>query len=254
MNRRDDLCMLAEDWDGRADLSGWLVSEKLDGVRARWTGERFVTRYGNPINPPDWFLAGLPKGVELDVEFWIKRNYFNETSGIIRRARPRIGGAEWKAMRCHVFDAPALALPAAGRLAAIPNLIAGAPYAVAVQHVIPPDNQILLSLLLTVLEKGGEGLMAIHPRAGYAVGKRFHFLKVKVWQEAEAVMLKRNTVHQSIRCKLPTGVEFDVGLPSYEWQRNPPNPGDWVTFRYWNFDAKSGVPRHPTLKGVRDYE
>src|SRR2546423_990249 len=31
--------LLAESWDGAADPAGWWVSEKLDGVRAYWTGE-----------------------------------------------------------------------------------------------------------------------------------------------------------------------------------------------------------------------
>src|SRR6059058_1670846 len=29
--------LLAEPWDGAADLAGWWMSEKLDGVRALWT-------------------------------------------------------------------------------------------------------------------------------------------------------------------------------------------------------------------------
>src|SRR5437763_8360254 len=30
--------LLAESWDGTLDPSGWWISEKLDGVRAYWTG------------------------------------------------------------------------------------------------------------------------------------------------------------------------------------------------------------------------
>src|SRR5438093_2943326 len=30
--------LLAESWDGAADPAGWWLSEKLDGVRAYWTG------------------------------------------------------------------------------------------------------------------------------------------------------------------------------------------------------------------------
>src|SRR5437667_3725606 len=39
--------LLAETWDGVADPTGWLYSEKLDGVRAYWTGKLFVSRQGN---------------------------------------------------------------------------------------------------------------------------------------------------------------------------------------------------------------
>lgn len=251
---KTEICMLATDWDGQKDLTGWLLSEKLDGVRGRWDGERFVTRYGNSINCPDWFKDGMPKGVVLDGEFWIKRNFFNETSGIIRRDRPRIGGAEWKPMRFYVFDAPSLEMPALQRISAIPALIAGAKYASAFEPFPAYNNDTVLTLLEYVLTKGGEGLMAIDPGASYLPGQRVRsLLKVKVWQEAEAVMVRRNTAKDSIVCKLPSGVEFDVGLPSPYDRAHPPKPGEPVTFRFFAYHD-SGKPRHATYKGVRNYE
>ncbi len=33
--------LLAESWDNALDLSGWWMSEKLDGVRAYWDGQQF---------------------------------------------------------------------------------------------------------------------------------------------------------------------------------------------------------------------
>ncbi len=49
--------MLAHKWDGAADISGWWMSEKLDGVRAFWDGEQFLSRQGwgsspGPPSPP----------------------------------------------------------------------------------------------------------------------------------------------------------------------------------------------------------
>src|ERR1700688_4561798 len=52
--------LLAESWDGVTNLAGWWMSEKLDGVRAYWTGKEFLSRLGNPLHAPDWFCAGLP--------------------------------------------------------------------------------------------------------------------------------------------------------------------------------------------------
>ncbi|HAG39031.1 MAG TPA: DNA ligase, partial [Pseudoalteromonas sp.] len=34
------------------NISEYLVSEKFDGVRAIWTGDKFITRKGNAINAP----------------------------------------------------------------------------------------------------------------------------------------------------------------------------------------------------------
>src|SRR5688500_19350166 len=36
--------LLAHAWDNAADLSGWWMSEKLDGVRAYWDGRQFLSR------------------------------------------------------------------------------------------------------------------------------------------------------------------------------------------------------------------
>src|SRR3712207_19260 len=46
--------LLAETWDNAADLSGWWMSEKLDGVRAYWDGRQFLSRLGNRFHAPDW--------------------------------------------------------------------------------------------------------------------------------------------------------------------------------------------------------
>src|SRR5689334_6705459 len=62
--------LLAERWDNEADLAGWWMSEKLDGVRAYWDGTQFLSRLGNVYVAPEWFVAGLPS-TPLDGELWI---------------------------------------------------------------------------------------------------------------------------------------------------------------------------------------
>lgn len=59
-----------------SELPRYLVSEKLDGVRARWTGQTLVTRSGNLIAAPVWFTAALPEDVLLDGELWAGRGRF----------------------------------------------------------------------------------------------------------------------------------------------------------------------------------
>jgi len=49
----------------RQDVTGWIMSEKLDGVRAIWTGEKLISRNGNEFAAPGWFTAGLPAEVML---------------------------------------------------------------------------------------------------------------------------------------------------------------------------------------------
>ena len=53
-------------------LDDYWVSEKLDGVRAYWDGERFWSRGGNEYRAPDWFTEGFPD-VPMDGELWMGR-------------------------------------------------------------------------------------------------------------------------------------------------------------------------------------
>ena len=53
--------MLASSWQDGPDVSLYLVSEKLDGVRARWDGHALWTRAGHRIPTPAWFTKGWPK-------------------------------------------------------------------------------------------------------------------------------------------------------------------------------------------------
>ena len=76
--------LLAESWDGVLDPTGWLLSEKLDGVRAYWDGKQFLSRQGNLYHAPEWFVAGLPN-VPLDGELWLGRKKFQRAVSIVRR-------------------------------------------------------------------------------------------------------------------------------------------------------------------------
>jgi DNA ligase len=115
--------LLAESWDGVADPAGWLMSEKLDGVRAYFDGKCFISRQGNLYHAPDWFVAGLPN-VPLDGELWLGRKAFQRTVSIVRRQDQ---SDHWKQIRFLVFDAPGLAKGFEDRLAFVKECLAGKP-------------------------------------------------------------------------------------------------------------------------------
>ena len=94
--------LLAHDWGRDRDLTGWWMSEKLDGVRAWWDGARFVSRLGNAYLAPDWFTAGFP-ATPLDGELWVGRGEFQQTVSIVRRGDR---SEHWKQVKYLVFDAP----------------------------------------------------------------------------------------------------------------------------------------------------
>lgn len=93
--------LLAHSWDNAADLAGWWMSEKLDGVRAYWNGKQFLSRLGNLFHAPEWFVEGMPD-VPLDGELWIDRKKFQRTVSIVRRQDKT---DLWQEVRYLVFDA-----------------------------------------------------------------------------------------------------------------------------------------------------
>ena len=69
---------LAQKWKPSIDPTGYVMSEKLDGMRAYWCGEKLWTRSGLPIVTPQWFIEGFPSDVELDGELFLGRQMFGE--------------------------------------------------------------------------------------------------------------------------------------------------------------------------------
>jgi DNA ligase-1 len=107
------------------------MSEKLDGQRCLWDGgitkgllastvpfaniskhDRFITetyatglwsRYGQPIQAPDWFLNQLPVGKCLDGELYAGRGNFQDLGHIRSRIPDSI---LWAKVRFAVFNSP----------------------------------------------------------------------------------------------------------------------------------------------------
>ena len=68
--------MLAQNYDPeKHNITGWLMSEKLDGVRCYWNGKNMYTRNGNAFYAPDEWKAKLPN-IALDGELWTNRDDF----------------------------------------------------------------------------------------------------------------------------------------------------------------------------------
>jgi DNA ligase-1 len=176
--------LLAERWDNLTDLRGWWMSEKLDGVRAYWDGEQFLSRLGNRFHAPDWFTAGLP-GEPLDGELWIARKAFQRTTSVVRR---QDRSDHWRQVRFVVFDAPAHPGDFESRLAFFHDYLGRQqpPFAVAHPHEVCGGVDHLRAELARVEALGGEGLMLRQPRSKYEVGQSWTLLKVKSFLDAEA--------------------------------------------------------------------
>ncbi len=68
--------LLAEKYQEALDPTGWIMSEKLDGVRCFWTGSVMFSRNGNRFFPPKFFTQNWPNS-QLDGELFIGRGRFS---------------------------------------------------------------------------------------------------------------------------------------------------------------------------------
>ena len=244
--------LLAHRWESDVDLTGWWLSEKLDGVRAWWDGKRFLSRQGNEFHAPDWFVAGLPE-TPLDGELWTGRGAFQRTVSVVRR---QDRSDHWKSIRYMVFDAPALDEPFERRLEHVADFARQCPseHVVAHEHVRCEGLDRLRERLAEVEALGGEGLMLRQPESRYEAGRSTTLLKVKTFHDAEAVVVdhvKGKGRHKgrlgAVMAKLPDGTLFSVGTGFADRQREDPPPvGSTITFRYQEL-SDGGVPRFPSF-------
>lgn len=248
--------LLAHSWDQTQDLTGYWMSEKLDGIRAYWNGKVFISRLGNEFYAPDWFVEGLPN-VILDGELWAGRKKFQRATSIVRR---QDRSDHWKEITYVVFDAPAIQAPFEDRLAEIDKHLSPdrTPYARALEQERCRGMDHLRAELDRVEKLGGEGLMMRRPGSKYEVGRSFSLLKVKTFHDAEAVVVAHQAgtgKHKgrlgSLLVELPNGIRFSVGTGLSDKERESPPPiGAMITFRYQEL-SDTGVPRFPSYVGER---
>lgn len=239
------------------DPSGFLVSEKYDGVRAWWDGRSLRFRSGLPIAAPGWFTAQLPRE-SVDGELWIARGQFEAVSGTVRKARPV--DAEWRRVRYMLFEMPHAAGTFAERSLALQELVArsGSEALIAVAQSAVGDRSALQRRLAEVVRGGGEGLVLHRADAPYVSGRSDALLKLKPQQDAEAVVVghiagrgKYAGLLGALWVRGDDGVTFALGSGLSDAQRaDPPPIGTRVTYTYRGMTA-GGVPRFATFLRVR---
>ena len=249
--------LLAEVADKNIEPSAYLVSEKLDGVRAIWDGKILRFRSGNTIPAPAWFTKALPK-TPLDGELWLARGQFDALSGIVRTSPPN--DADWRTIGYWVFELPNAAGSFADRYQRLQQIVAAAKFSqlhLVEQRAIASNPQ-LRAWLETVVRAGGEGLMLHLASAPYQTGRQDVLLKLKPVLDAEAKVIgyrpgkgKFTGMLGSLELETDTGIRFHLGVGFKNADRlNPPPLGSRVTFTYRGL-TKNGVPRFASFFRVR---
>lgn len=251
--------LLANKWSPETDPAGWWLSEKLDGVRAWWDGDRFLSRNGNVFFAPDWFRRHLPR-FPLDGELWMGRQMFQSTISVVRR---QDGGDAWKKVQYLVFDHPEHGGPFEERLDALEGWFGGrgTPHASLHPHRVCSDVEHLRRELDRVVGLGGEGVMLRQAGSPYERCRSSTLLKVKRFLDAEAEVVrhvpgkgKHTGRLGSLVVRTPEGVEFPVGSGLTDAQRkDPPAVGSTITYRYTEH-TRAGIPKCASFVCERSYE
>ena len=249
---------LANSYREGVAVDTYWVSEKYDGVRALWNGQQLHTRQGLPIAAPEWFTRDWP-AIALDGELWAGRGRFDHVQSAVAQSTPN--PAQWLQIRFMAFDSPGTAGPFSQRqrIAQTQLDAAHSPYATWAPHWRAASHTELMQQLHDKTQEGAEGLMLRHEDAPYRSGRSDDLLKLKLFEDAEAVVIghvpgkgKYVGMVGALQVRDAQGREFRIGSGLTDaLRRDPPPIGTSVTYRF-NGTHPSGLPRFARFWRVRN--
>jgi len=244
-NKTGDIIKLTDELSKKLNLLappiGWWASEKWDGIRALWDGEKMISRGSGVGKPkvytyiPEWFKNTLPPGIPLDGEIWIGRGLFQKTSRLSTIKPGKSYTAEqieniWAGdteppVVFKVFDVPNDPRPFERRMAFLQTIIKDRK--VCWNGIMYPGKKIfplqfteqvkiktleqLVNLYTKLTSEGAEGIMIRAPGSPYQIKRSKYMLKYKIKEDAECILReyipgdgKYIGMLGSLRCELMT--------------------------------------------------
>lgn len=246
---------LSHEVTDEALLAGqYWMSEKLDGIKAIWTGKALITRKGKRINAPKWFTENLPEE-NLEGELWAGRGEFNLVQKTVLDSEPNED--EWRKIRYMVFDMPKHGISFSRRYAQLKESmqVLSNRYVQLIEQVTIASYDALVGRLQEIESAGGEGIIL------RAVALPDKVVKVKRFVDSEGIVIgytqgrgKYSNMVGSILVKLEGGKILAIGSGlTDKLRQTPPKVGETVTFRY-NGVTKSGLPRFARFIRTREPE
>ena len=230
------------------NITDWVMSEKLDGIRAYWDGTNLISRGGKIIHAPLWFTKNYPP-FEIDGELWTKRGDFENISSIVR---DKIPSSDWKYITHNIFEVP----NAKGGLFQRLNLVKRYEneYIKIIPQIKIKNKNHLKKYLKKIESLDGEGVVVRDPNVNYINKRTSKALKVKTFHDMECKVIgytkgkgKFEGLIGAIICKLENKITFKIGSGfSLENRKHPPQIGSIITFSYKEF-TKYGKPRFPSF-------
>ncbi len=250
--------LLLEQYEDQ-NITGYLMSEKLDGIRAYWDGKNLLSRSGKIIHAPKWFKKNFPS-FEVDGELWSKRGDFEFIQSVVMDKKPSKG---WKKITYNIFEVPNQKGKLIKRLEVLKKYLKSHQihHMKIIKQTVCEDKKHLEKFFEEVKSKGGEGVVLRDPKAPYIAKRTTKALKYKDFEDDECEVVsyhkgkgKYEGLLGSFTCSLKNGVEFKVGSGLIDKERrNPPAIGKIITFKHQGY-TKYGKPRFPVFLRVRERE
>ena len=238
--------------------NAYLVSEKLDGVRAYWTGSKLISRQGKLIAAPKWFTDALPD-TPIEGELWLGRGKFEKLVSITSKQQPR--EAEWRQVKFMLFDLPVSDLPFDKRLEKLEQLVlqANVDFLKLIPHFSYASIEQIERYFTNTVDQGGEGIMLNIANSPYLPGRQKSVLKIKPYYDAEATVIdhiagtgKLKNLMGSLVVRNKQGQTFKIGTGfSLSERQNPPKFGQVITYKYFGL-TRTGKPKFASFLRVKE--
>lgn len=270
--------------------TNWWVSEKLDGIRAIWDGEKFLSRnsqsgLGSKVFSyvSENIINAMPGGIPLDGEIWLGRNKFNEMSSISnwipgsKFTKDQID-SKWNEITYKVFDIPNSSLPYEERMNILDKIILNAFNCCKKLKIRCPLEKVniikikspehLQEIYHSLTKDGAEGVMLRAPNSPYEFKRSKYLLKFKIKDDAEGVVIERllgggrlQNLLGSLKVELikngvKTGIYTNIGTGfSDEERTNDPNSINFIPVgslvSFSYMELTEESVRHPSYRGIR---
>ncbi len=244
------------------NLSYYLMSEKLDGVRGIWNGKSMQTRARNPIKLPQFFTKNFPN-FQLDGELWIQRNSFEQISSLVRQEDTNL--QHWKNVTYNVFDVPNACeefkitlCTLENRLQILRDYLSKNPskFIRIIPQIRIKNQEHLMQFYQDLIAQNAEGVIIRKNDALYERKRSDNAYKLKPFKDAECMVKKHYEGKGKFAGKMGSllcegyidgkKVEFKIGSGFKDKDRiNPPAIGSIITYKYTGFTANK-KPRFAT--------
>ncbi len=249
----------------KKNFNGYLMSEKLDGVRGIWEAGKFKTRQDNPIHTPSYFTYNFPS-FKLDGELWIARAKFDEVSALIRS--DSLDSSLWKSVTYNVFDVPNACeefkltpCTLSNRLKVLERYLQQNPnpYIKIIKQIPIKNQEHLKEFYKDIIFNKGEGVVIRKDLAPYEKGRSKNALKLKPYEDAECKVIaytedkgKFQGKIGALLCQMPNDRVIKIGSGLKDKDReNPPKIDSIITYKF-NGLTKNSLPRFPVFLHIRD--